>query len=381
MNVALIPVSRKNKFINLEKAKPVNSDPFIYWSLRAACESKNIDKVYVSVDSDDDRERVDKLIKGEQIPNSSKIEVINKISADSENAHSIEAEMISFANVYKFKFIALINEVAPTLGVTHIDSGFEAINKGKDSALTVVRQKRLVWKDVAYEAGSVNDALNVLREDETDGILVENNALYITSNEKLLSSQKRVSGKIGFIEMPDESNLETLNRLFDNRNEGREIPRIKMLLTDCDGCLTDGGMYYSENGDELKKFNTSDGVALLMLKDMGIITGMVTGEDKVLNRRRAEKLKLDVYEGGCKNKLDYIHTLLEQYNIELENIAFIGDEMNDFEVMSSVGLAFAPQNAVSEIKKISDFICEKSGGSGVVREVLSHLINLNCLSE
>ena len=79
-----------------------------------------------------------------------------------------------------------------------------------------------------------------------------------------------------------------------------------MLITDCDGCLTDGGMYYSENGDELKKFNTKDGMAFQLLKENGIITGLITGESVELNRRRAEKLHLDVYEQGCKNKFEKI---------------------------------------------------------------------------
>ncbi len=79
-----------------------------------------------------------------------------------------------------------------------------------------------------------------------------------------------------------------------------KIPEIKMFLTDCDGCLTDGGMYYSENGDELKRFNALDGMGFRLLKEKGILTGVITGEKKELNRRRSRKLNLDILEQECR---------------------------------------------------------------------------------
>ena len=91
-----------------------------------------------------------------------------------------------------------------------------------------------------------------------------------------------------------------------------EMPEIKMLLTDCDGCLTDAGMYYSEKGDELKKFNTRDGMGFKLLRERGIITGIVTSETVELNRRRAAKLKLDILEEGCQDKLSAVKRYCQQ---------------------------------------------------------------------
>ena len=105
---------------------------------------------------------------------------------------------------------------------------------------------------------------------------------------------------------------------------------IRLFLTDCDGCLTDGGMYYSEKGDELKKFNTRDGMGFSILRKLGIRTGIITGENVELNRRRADKLKLDYYVPGCKDKLKAAGQLCSSIGITLDNVLYIGDDMNSF---------------------------------------------------
>jgi len=145
---------------------------------------------------------------------------------------------------------------------------------------------------------------------------------------------------------------------------------IKMFLTDCDGCLTDAGMYYSENGDELKKFNTRDGMAFSMLRKRGIITGIVTSETRELNRRRADKMKLDILEQGCTDKLSVVKGLCERYGISLDNVAYVGDDVNDAEVLKAVGFGCCPQNASKSIKGFAKYVCNAKGGEGVIREIV-----------
>ena len=149
----------------------------------------------------------------------------------------------------------------------------------------------------------------------------------------------------------------------------KDIPEIKMLLTDCDGCLTDGGMYYSENGDELKRFNTKDGAGIGMLKAAGIIVGVVTGEDRELNRRRAKKLKLDILKEGVKDKLPVVRELCEEYGVSLENVCYIGDDLPDLPVIEAAGFGCAPADAMKAVKEKADYITELGGGQGAVREV------------
>lgn len=167
--------------------------------------------------------------------------------------------------------------------------------------------------------------------------------------------------------------LETLmqNKLRGNRCDKRK--HIKMLLTDCDGCLTDGGMYYSEHGDEMKKFNTRDGMGVSILKEHGIITGIITGESVELNIRRAEKLKLDIIEVGCKDKLAKIRELCNMYHITMEEIVYIGDDLNDLEVVESVGFGCCPADAALPVQAAADYVAMAKGGEGVLREVVDLL--------
>ena len=147
-----------------------------------------------------------------------------------------------------------------------------------------------------------------------------------------------------------------------------------MFLTDCDGCLTDGGMYYSEHGDELKKFNTRDGMGFALLHGKGIITGIVTSESVDLNRRRAEKLKLDIFEAGCKDKVYAVKRLCEQFHVELENVAYMGDDINDLDTIKMVGLGCAPADAMPQVKAAADYVPKAKGGRGVIREVVEKIL-------
>ena len=149
----------------------------------------------------------------------------------------------------------------------------------------------------------------------------------------------------------------------------KDIPDIKMFLTDCDGCLTDGGMYYSEKGDELKKFNTRDGMGFKILREQGIITGIITSEKVELNRRRAEKLKLDILEEGCTNKLEVVIRICNDYKVDLKNVCYIGDDVNDIELLKAVGYSCSPVDANQIVKDSVDYVANKSGGAGVIREV------------
>ncbi|MCR4656510.1 MAG: HAD-IIIA family hydrolase [Lachnospiraceae bacterium] len=153
------------------------------------------------------------------------------------------------------------------------------------------------------------------------------------------------------------------------------VPKIRMFLTDCDGCLTDGGMYYSENGDELKRFNTYDGMGLKLLKERGIITGIVTAEDRRLNKRRAEKLKLDILVNSATDKLDAVKRLSEKYEIPLENIAYVGDDINDIEAVQAVGFGCSVQNGAEQVKKAAKYVSEKRGGEGAIREIADYILS------
>lgn len=144
---------------------------------------------------------------------------------------------------------------------------------------------------------------------------------------------------------------------------------IKLFLTDVDGVLTDAGMYYTESGDEFKKFNTHDGMGIKLLMQEGIKTGFITSETTRIVERRAAKLKIDYLYQGTWKKLDAAREICAKENISLDETAYIGDDINCIELLSNVGLAACPANALPKVKAIPNIIhLEKKGGAGAVRE-------------
>lgn len=374
MNAAFIPVRGGSKSIPLKNIKELCGKPLVYWTVKAASESRYIDKVYVATDSGLIRSTVGSFC----LP---KVEVIDRSAESASDTASTEFAMLEFAGKYNFDNIILIQATSPLLTAEDIDGGFKLFDSDDcDSVLSVVRQYRFIWKETNGIAEPANyDVFHRPRRQDFDGYLMENGAFYITSRERLISSKNRVSGKIKAYEMPEETAVEIdepndwiiIEQLMKKRNKKKFDKKIKMLLTDCDGCLTDGGMYYSENGDELKKFNTKDGMAFEILREHGIITGIITGENVELNRRRAEKMKIDELHMGVKDKLAVVKMLAEKYNISLDEIAYIGDDINDIPVMKKVGFSCCPGDAVSEVKKDADYISLTNGGCGVVRDIIT----------
>lgn len=144
---------------------------------------------------------------------------------------------------------------------------------------------------------------------------------------------------------------------------------IKVFLSDVDGVLTDGGMYYTESGDEFKKFNCYDGMGMKLLQQRGFKVGILTSEDRKINRNRANKLNLDYQFHGIKNKLDFIVEFCDKENVDLSEIAYIGDDINCFDLLSKVGIAACPKNAIQKIKSIPNIIqLNSEGGYGAFRE-------------
>ena len=151
---------------------------------------------------------------------------------------------------------------------------------------------------------------------------------------------------------------------------------IKLFISDVDGVLTDGSMYYSENGNEIKKFSTYDGMGFVLLKKRGIKTAIITSEKTEIVKNRANKLDIDFVEQGVsgKNKLSVAKKICKQNNIPFTSVSYIGDDLNCFELLESVNYKACPKNAVNKIKKIDGILnLNKKGGEGAVREYIDYL--------
>ena len=154
----------------------------------------------------------------------------------------------------------------------------------------------------------------------------------------------------------------------------QKCKKIKLVLSDVDGVLTDGGMFYSEHGEEIKKFNTRDGMGIELLKKNDIDTIFITKENSKISKSRAKKLNVKIFL-GIQNKEKKLKDISEMYKIEPQSIAYIGDDVNDLPIMKLIGFSATPNDGVSEIKKIADYICKNNGGNGAFREFADLIIN------
>lgn len=380
MNVALIPVRGGSKSIPLKNIKEIAGKPLVYWTAKAANDCKDIAIVYVTTDNDTIRKTVEKF-------DLNKVVVIGRNKDTATDTASTESVMMDFAQKYEFKNIVLIQATSPLLKASDIEKGLKIFNEENvDSVLSVVRQKRFQWTvDDNGNAFPVNyDIFARPRRQDFKGYLVENGAFYITSKKALIESRNRISGNIKVYEMDEAAYYEideqkdwiVVEQQLRNmlKNPPQNPHKVKMFLTDCDGCLTDGGMYYSENGDEMKRFHARDGMGFKLLKKRGIITGIITGENRKINQMRAKKLNVDEIFQNVEDKVSVIRHLCQKYDIIPESVAYVGDDINDLEAIKFVGYGCCVADAHEEVKKYANYISNRNGGQGAVREIIDRIL-------
>lgn len=385
--VALIPVRGGSKSIKLKNIKEMNGRPLVYWVMDAALQCDWIDEVYIATDHVEIRNAVLDYDKRDK----RKLKCIDRNPENATDEASTESVMVEFVNKIPSDIMVLIQATNPLLKSDHLTEALNVfLSNGLDSLLSVVRQKRFIWKinnEGLVEPVNYSPEKRPRRQDY-EGFLVENGAFYITKTDQFIRTGVRISGNIGYYIMPEESYYEIdepqdwmiveqlLKQSQFDSLLNKKIKNIKLLATDCDGVLTDAGMYYSADGDYLKKFNTKDGKGLSMLMDKGIIVAIITGENSEIVKRRAEKLGIkDVYL-GCENKVAAMEELLLKYNLSFEEIAYIGDDINDLELLKKAGVSFSVSDATDIVKQTVDYVTKNKGGYGAVREVADLILSI-----
>ena len=149
---------------------------------------------------------------------------------------------------------------------------------------------------------------------------------------------------------------------------------IKLVLLDVDGTLTDGGIYRGNNGEELKRFNVKDGYAIVNARKLGIEFGIITGRKSELVEIRSNELKIKYLYQGISEKTVILKEIMQKTGLKKEEIAYMGDDLNDILIMKQSGLTGAPKDAADEVIQIADFVSEKNGGSGAVREFVEYIL-------
>lgn len=153
------------------------------------------------------------------------------------------------------------------------------------------------------------------------------------------------------------------------------LPRL--VVTDIDGVWTDGGMYYTESGDEFKRFNTYDSAGVVFCRLLKIPVAIITGEPSLAVKRRAEKLKIVHCHTGITDKLAVLEGLCRDLNISLADVAYIGDDLNDMTVLPRVGYSACPSSAPDYVKKMVHVVLSKKGGEGAFREFVEGILEEN----
>ena len=378
---AFIPVRGGSKSIPLKNIREFCGKPLVYWNIAALQAAGLVDKIVVATDSDDIEATVRSF-------GFDKVEIYRRSAenaSDTASTESVMLEYIEAANLSEETVFMLVQATSPLTQPIHFQEALQLYSEGNyDSLLTCVVNKRFFWNKNGTPRNY--DYMNRPRRQNFDGELMENGAFYINTVKNILQLGNRLGGKIGIYEMPEYTAIEidepddwTMleNLMRKHVLKTQPVTKIKLFLTDVDGVLTDGGMYYSETGDELKKFNTRDGMGFHLLREAGIKSGIITTENTQIVERRAAKLKVDyVYQG--KNTGGKLQTALEicrKEGITLAEAAYIGDDINCYDLLCNVGMAACPADAVEKIKTIPNIkILRKKGGEGVVREFIEIIL-------
>lgn len=379
MIIALILLTGGSKSIPDENIKLISGKPLCAWVLESACVSNIFDKVLVSTDSNE----IIEVIKNLKLP----VEVIKCPGELAKVKSTTEELMLDISEKYNFDLIFTIQATSPLTTANDFKNAYKLfIECNFDSLLTGVRTKKIFW-------GLEGIPLNYKHMKRPIGqdfkyVLMENNAFYITKRSILENKKCILGGKIGIYEMLPENSIEIdeseewdrVEKELNKRNKlniKERLSNIKMLVMDVDGVLTDGGMYYSEKGDELKKFNTKDGKAIELMKKKGIKVAIITSEKNNIIDRRMDKLKVDfIIQGSLNKKLDLLE-LSNNFNIPLSQIAYVGDDINDIEAIKMANVSFCPKDAVEEIKNNVNFILKSNGGEAVIREIWDIMKGIN----
>jgi len=153
-----------------------------------------------------------------------------------------------------------------------------------------------------------------------------------------------------------------------------KLKHIKLLLLDVDGVMTDGGIYYTNSGNEMKKFNIQDGYGIVKLQRAGIKVGIITGRVSKIVQKRAEELGITEVYQNFEHKLEVYESIKQKLNLTDAEISYIGDDEFDLPVLERVGFSAAPADAVHLVKKRVQYICKRNGGNGAVREIIDLIL-------
>jgi len=378
--VGFLPVRAGSKSVPGKNFRRLCGRPLLFWildELLVVC-----DEVYVYTDSSEIESKVVSSYRYTPA-----VKVMQRPEATATDTATSESALLDFCRKTDSEVVVFAQATSPLTEAKYIRKGIEMVLVGYDSSVSVVRQKRFVWEIRDGKGIPCNyDPSARPRRQDFDGFLVENGAFYVSKRSSILQSSCRVSGRTGVVEMAEDTYHEideptdwiVIEELMKQRlRKNKNWSRIELLVLDIDGVLSDGGMYYDDHGEALKRFNTKDGMGLEVARESGIGVAVITSENKGINSKRMEKLGVINLFQGITDKYQVLKHLSDKLGLPLGNIAYVGDDINDEACMLASGLSFAPSNAEEKAKKSADFLLSRKGGSGAVREAVERIIDFN----
>lgn len=379
--VAIIPLRKGSKGIPGKNKKKLLGRPLFSWVLGAAIFS-DLDEVYVFTDDEDIINYVEK-----EYHWTTKVKGLLRNDANANDTASTESAMLEFAEKidYDFDMLCLLQATSPLTTSENINEGILQMNAANTvSVLSVVKTHRFTWN--ADGTPQNYDVFNRPRRQDFDGLLMENGAIYMTTKKAFLASKNRVSGTIGFIQMPEETLVE-IDSLSDwlvvenivaaRQKSYKQQKRINYLVLDVDGVFTDGCVYYGADGELMKKFDMRDGMGLEILRQHGVEVVVITSENSDLVAKRMQKLQIKHTFLGVKDKYSFLQHFIQEEGTSWAHLAYVGDDVNDLANLCTVGWSFAPANATAVVKQQVDFKLSHYSADGAIREVCEWIMKYN----
>ena len=379
--IGFIPLRKNSKGIKNKNKRKMVGRPLFTWVLGEAIFS-DLDEVFVFTDD----ENIISFINREYSW-TSKVKALSRSKESASDKASTESAILEFCNIinYDFDLFCLLQATSPITTRNDINNCINKLtNDQYDSALTVAQTHRFIWNE---DGTPINyDIFKRPRRQDFDGLLVENGAVYITTKTSLNNTKNRLGNKIAIVKMDDESLHEIDSEsdwiiveqlLIQRQKRNKQTDRITHLILDVDGVFTNGSVSYSKEGELSKNFDMRDGMGLEILREHNVQVMVMTAEDSEIVAKRMKKLKIDNVFLGVKDKYSLLKSISKRNSLSMNNIAYMGDDVNDLTNICSVGWSFAPNNATTIIKQHADMILPNDSGKGAIRAACEFIINFN----
>ena len=383
MILAIIPARGGSKGIPRKNLRLLAGKPLIAHTIEHALRARQVSRTVVSTD-DTEIAEVSRKCGAEVVMRPA------ELATDTAGSDLVLLHALSYLEEKEGfipSLVVFLQATSPLRRLNDIDNAInQLVGDGADSLLSVTESSEFIWKQVEGGFTSITfDYRNRKRRQELEKIYYENGSIYLTKPEILRKCKNRLGGRIStyLMESWQRADIDDYDSLMwcewlyrkylaSQRNKGI-LYEIQLIVYDFDGVMTDNKVTIDQDGSESVSVNRADGLAVSRIKDMGIKQIILSSEKNPVVRKRAEKLGLPCLHSK-ENKREALREYLETNDINKDRVIYVGNDINDSDVMNYVGFPIAPADAHEEIRKTAWAITKATGGNGVLRELLDMIL-------